>query len=228
MPAEYRVYVATAADTAADPDAVSDFGYPESPTLAAEDPVGGVFDAGDIEKSANGRVLHHSFRIFQGLLMRRFFGKPYVLVHEGDGRFTERGQRMHFAARTTREIQFLLRVAGRDPGLAEREPFATLAGDLWRAVGNDVIQFRGDPSQSRRIEWALTRVDFYRLRWGGPEYELSALYVIYPNVDEDGRQTPADPDDPTLRPIPPATSQAARTLITDGRPDAYPGFQRHD
>jgi hypothetical protein len=215
-PAEFRVYVANADDASEDLDEPGDFNYPRNPSIASEDPKGGLFDASDIEKTPNGKTLHHTLRFFQGFLLTKNRGKPYVLIHEGDGRFTERGQHMNFEARSTDGLKRRLREARVDPSFADREPLATLAGNEWRAVGNDVVQFAEDPAQSRRIQWSLTRVDFYRRGGGPPQCELSALYVIYPNLDENGEPTDANPADPTLRPIPGAVRQVGRELITDG------------
>lgn len=221
--AEFKLYVGRADDGPDEPDEPGAFGYPERPRIASEDPVGGLFDAGNIEKTPNGQTLHHTFEFFQGLLISTKKAKPYVLRHEGDGRFVSEGQHVNFEARTSRELRALFEKAEVDPALADREPLATLAGGQWRAVGNDIVQFLGDPERSRRLHSSVTRVDFYS-RGGGPlEYELSALYVIYPNVDEDGQPTPADPTDPTLRPIPPTTRRFGTELITDGR--SNPGGQ---
>ena len=216
-PAEFRVYVAKADDASKDLDEPGDFTYPRSPSIASEDPKGGLFDASDIEKTPNGKTLHHSLRFFQGFLLTKNRGKPYVLIHEGDGQFTERGQHMNFEARSTDALKRRLREARVDPSFAEREPLATLAGKEWRAVGNDVVQFAGDPTKSRRIRWSLTRIDFYSRGGGRPQCELSALYVIYPNLDENGKPTEANPADPRLRPIPGTVRQEGRDLITDGR-----------
>ncbi|WP_336024388.1 hypothetical protein [Halobellus salinisoli] len=213
--AEYRIYIAGDGDGAA--DTVEAFAYPKEPVLASEDPVGGLFDAGDIEKTPNGQTLHHTLRFFQGLLIRKDRGKPYVMVHQGDGRFVSKGQSINFEARTTEELWALFEGAGFDPDFAALEPFATLAGGRWRALARDVVQFAGDPETSRSIAWSITRVDFYTRGGGRPSPELSALYAIYPNLDEDGRPTTANPLDPTIRPMPGPTRETGRELIADGR-----------
>jgi hypothetical protein len=216
-PAEFRVYVAKADGSSGDLDEPVDFNYPRKPSIASEDPKGGIFDASDIVKTPNGKTLHHSLRFFQGFLLTKNHGKPYVLIHEGDGRYTERGQHMNFEARSTDALKRRLSEARVDPSLAEREPLDTLAGNEWRAVGNDVVQFAADPAQSRRIRWSLTRIDFYRRSGGPPQCELSALYVIYPNLDGNGNPTEANPANPTIRPIPGTIGREGRNLINDGR-----------
>jgi len=211
--AEYRIYVAS--DDS--PDTPEAFGYPNAPVLAGEDVGdGGLFDASDIEKTPNGQTLHHSLQFFQGLLIRKNRAKPYVMTHQGDGRFVSKGQSINFEARTKAELQALLARAGY-PDLTETEPFATLAGGRWRAVARDVVQFLGDPEKSDTIAWSLTRVDFYSQGSGKPSYELSALYVIYPNLDADWQPTPANPRNPTIRPILPPAKAAGFDLIADGR-----------
>lgn len=221
-PAEFRVFVGKTSDDGTEeqtdePDKDGEFAYPTGPTLASEDPAGGLFDASEIEKTPEGSTLHHTLQFFQGFLMRTGRAKPYVLVHEGNGRFRARGQHVNFEARTTSELKALFSRFGMDPALADAEPLVTLAGGTWRGVGNEVVQFLGDPEESRRIRWSATRVDFYDRDRGRPSYELSVLYVIYPNLDGDGNPTEANPADPTLGAIPPGARQAGRELITDGR-----------
>jgi hypothetical protein len=211
------MFVGKSGDGGDDPDDRSEFGFPENPTIAAEDPVGGLFDAGIIEKTPNGTVLHHVFRFFQGLLIRRDRGKPYVLRHEGDGRYTSRGQHVNFEAVTTKELQTRLEGVGLEPELAGVEPLAPLAGGTWRGVGADIVQLVDDSADSRRIHSSVTRVDFYRRGRGRPTHELSALYAIYPNVDETGEPVPADPQNPTIRGMPAETRQAGIELIEAGR-----------
>ena len=213
-PAEYRVYVGTGDRAPSDP---ADFGFPARPALAGEDPVGGLFDAGEIEKTPNGRTLHHELQLFQGLLMRAERGKPYVLVHEGDGRFRARGQHVTFDARTTPELRALLAHAGLPPSLASIDPLATLAGRSWRAIGREIIQFLGDPTDSRRIHWSVTRLDCYDRSQRGSAPDLSLCYVIYPKLDADGTPAPANPTAPTLGPMPPDARRIAREFVTDGR-----------
>ncbi|WP_049985146.1 hypothetical protein [Halobellus rufus] len=214
--AEYRIYVATADGD--DPvDTPEAFDYPGGPVLAGEDVGdGGLFDASDIEKTPNGQTLHHSLQFFQGLLIRKDRGKPYVMVHQGDGRFVSKGQSLNFEARSTEELRALFAAAGY-PDLSDTEPFATLAGGRWRAVARDVVQFVGDPETSDTIAWSLTRVDFYTRGGGKPSFELSALYVIYPNLNDEGEPTTADPQDPTIRPILPPAKAAGFDLVEDGR-----------
>ena len=217
-PAEFRVFVGRASDDGTDdPKRDSEFGYPARPTLASEDPDGGLFDASEIEKTREGSTLHHTLQFFQGFLMRTGRGKPYALVHEGDGRFRARGQHVNFEARTTTELKVLFSRFGLNPALADAEPLATLAGGTWRGVGNEVVQFWGDPEESRRILWSATRIDFYDRDRGRPSYELSALYVVYPNLDGDGNPTEANPADPTIGAMPRDARKAGRELITDGR-----------
>jgi len=212
--AEYRIYVSKDTDS---PDTPEAFDYPNAPVLAGEDiDNGGLFDASDIEKTPNGQTLHHSLQFFQGLLIRKNRGKPYVMTHQGDGRFVSKGQSINFEARTKAELQALLARAGY-PDLTETEPFATLAGGRWRAVARDVVQFVDDDPATNTIAWSLTRVDFYTRGGGKPSYELSALYVIYPNLDADWQPTPANPLDPTIRPILPPAKAAGFDLIADGR-----------
>lgn len=225
--AEFRLYVADgpgSRDGGSDePDRPGQFGYPHAPAMASEDPPGGLFDASEMEKTPNGGTLHHSLQFFNGFLMRRSRGKPYVLVGENGGRFRARGQHVNFEARTTAELKALFARYGMDPRLAYAEPLATLAGGSWRGVGNEVVQFWGDPAESRRILWSATRVDFYSRGGGPPEPELSALYVIYPNLDASGNPAPANPANPTIGAILPPARQAGRELVTDGR--ANPGGQ---
>jgi hypothetical protein len=217
-PAKFQVFVGESGDDADDPDEAAEFGFPGNPTIAGEDPAdGGLFDAGKIEKTPNGNTLHHVFEFFQGLVIRRDRGKPYVLRHEGEARFTSRGQHVNFEARSTDELRALLDRAGLDPALADRDPLETLAGGTWRGVGADIVQLVDDSPDSRRIRSSVTRVDFYRRGQGRPTYELSALYAIYPNLDEEGSPEPASPGTPTNRGMPSETNEAGLELIEDGR-----------
>ncbi|WP_144904422.1 hypothetical protein [Halobellus captivus] len=219
-PAEYRIYIAESDSRSESPNTPAEFDYPNDPVLASEDPAdGGLFDASAIEKTPNGETLHHSLQFFQGLLMRKERGKPYVMVHQGDGRFVSKGQSVNFEARTTAELETLFEQAGFDSGLTVTEPFATLAGGRWRAIARDIVQFLGDPETSQIIAWSLTRVDFFTRGRGRPSHELSALYAIYPNVDEDGNSVSANPRNPEITPMPGPTRDAGEALIAEGRPN---------
>lgn len=222
-PAEFQIFVAKGAETEGSNE-TSGIGYPEpphrpgDPTIVGEDPGnGGLFDASTIEKTPNGNVLHHVFEFFQGLVIRKNRGKPYVLRHEGHGRFTSRGQHVNFKARSADELRTSLEVACQVPALADIEPLRTLAGGAWRGVGADIVQFAGNPAESRRILWSVTRVDFYRRGGGRPTHELSALYAIYPNLDHERNPVPANLGTPSIRGMPEETRQAGIELIEADR-----------
>ncbi|MDX1745290.1 MAG: hypothetical protein R3324_05075 [Halobacteriales archaeon] len=155
------------------------------------DPTGtSLFDPSEIEMTPNGNTLHHSLRFFNGWIIDRM-PKPYPLVHEQNGRYTERGQSMNFTARSFGAIKAELKAfalsLGRDPAdllaLVNFEPLEALAGKRWRAVGNDVVQLmaKGDPHPM----FALTRIDFYTRGGGPPELDQSLLYVIWPDKESD-------------------------------------------
>lgn len=221
-PLDFKIYSSLLGSGGDDnPDTPAEFAFPDGPTSEEDpmfefhDPSGtAFFDPSVIEMTPNGNTLHHALQFFNGWIIDRM-PKPYSLVHEQDGRYTERGQTMNFTARSLEEIMAELSDLADQLGmsldklleLVNSAPLEALAGKRWRAVGNDVVQLvaKGD---SRPI-FALTRIDFYSRGGGQPELDQSLLYVIWP----DGA-----PDDGDLFPGPilPGVREEAKTLIEAG------------
>lgn len=117
---------------------------------------GSLFDTGSSRVTGNGRVAHNELPFGDG--------KPYVLKHEGGGRFTQRGATINFEGPDD-----LWPTPGR-----------------WRAVVREDVQAARDGS----FAWSVTRVDFFaRPRM---EYAQSMVIVVwddgvvdYPNDDVD-------------------------------------------
>lgn len=199
-----------------DPDTVDEFGYPDDPMFRFHDHSGtAFFDPSQIVMTPDGTTLHHALRFFNGWLIDRR-PKPYVLVHEANGRYTERGQTMSFTAKTEAEIQAQLdQLAEANQALFEEvsarltpEPLFALAGKRWRAVGNDIVQLvaKNDP----RPRYALTRIDFYTQRGGKAQLSQSLLYVLWP-------RSGADPDEFAPGPMPDEADSHAQAMIAAGK-----------
>lgn len=214
-PAEFRLYWSDEDKTADDPDKPGDFDYPSTPFLLSEDPndmdpeKDGLFDASEIEMTPNGKALHHTLRFFNGFLIERNQGKPYILKNRGLDqetglyRFAAHNQEMTFRAVSQEELADTQIGNG-----AYVPPFSTLAGGKWRALGREVIFILPgeDGSPGRLAPYSATRVDFYGLGGGSPEFELSLLYIIYPNEKKD-----------SVEPIPTVPFRTGGKFITDGR-----------
>lgn len=196
---KFTIYWSGVDETAGDPDAPGEFGFPDGPPgpdggpfFGGTDPGGGagLFDGRDIEISPNERTLHHSLRFFAGLVMEGK-AKPYSLVNLGGGLFESRGQTTNFEARSADEIEARLtraltalglsdaEAAARAEQLAGTPPLGTLAGGRWRAVASERLQvdLGGDPPYT--TNWSATRVDFYSRGGGKPGYTLSLIYTIW-------------------------------------------------
>lgn len=215
-PLDFEIYSSLlGADPDGDPNTPSEFGYPDAPMFRFHDHSGtAFFDPSQIRMTPTGTTLHHALRFFNGWLIDRR-PKPYTLVHGEDGRYTERGQTMNFTAQSEADLEETLRALAATNGALAKEvfdrlvtaPLFAIAGERWRAVGNDVVQLvaKGDP----RPRHALTRVDFYSRGGGKPELSQSLLYVIWPRPSAS-----ADEFDPG--PMPPGAVEEARQLITSG------------
>ena len=167
------------------------FRYPDEPTdFRGFDPDGALFDATTLLKSPNGNVLHYDFHFTPD---NSIVGpkKPYVMVHEGDGQYTSRGQIVTFDVdETPPQFDFL------SPG-------------TWRAVGADVVQL---DEKGGQLNWAVTRADFYRLGDSDPEYVVSLVYLIW----RGGFGAPVtDPKNPQAA-VPPVVADTGLELIEAG------------
>lgn len=216
-------------------DGIDDFGYPAepddmdgSPFLASEDPddtppndKGGLFNAADIEMTPNGKTLHHHFRPFGGVLMEGDRGKPYTLVNHGlllgtpFYQFVAEGQLLNFDAVDMDELSGLMESIG---GLHDPIPIMMLAGGTWRAVGREIIYvLQGDDGKpSRLAPFSVTRVDFYDRSVRPMEFALSILYLLYPNLNENGNPTPADPENPNIQKLPDIAHATGMQFIKQG------------
>ena len=88
---------------------------------------GELFDVESAKVTGNGRVLHHELPIGDG--------KPYILIHEGEGRYTPRGATVNFR--------------GPD-GLWPQE-------GRWRAIVREDVQ----ATATGDFGWSVTRVDIF-------------------------------------------------------------------
>lgn len=167
------------------------FRYPDSPgEFRGFDPAGALFDASELVKSANGKTIYYDFHFTPD---NSIVGpvRPYVLVHEQDGRYTSRGQEATFDVST----------------VPEQFPF--LQPGTWRAVGRDVVKL---DRKGGELDWAITRVDFYRVDGETQTYQLSLLYLIW---REGFGASVTDPQNPQAD-IPSAVDEAARELVAAG------------
>lgn len=224
-PAEYQLFWSTGDD----PSTLGEFGYPVDQTetpdpsdpstpngafIAGEDGKGGLFDGSEIEMTPNGKTLHHTLRFFNGYIIERNQGKPYTLKNRGVDqttdlyRFSAHNQEMTFRAVSQDDLSKT--PIGRG---ANYPPFSILAGEKWRALGREVLFLKPDPNgdPSPISLGSATRIDFFGLSAGSPEYELSLLYIIYPNAGA------ANPNDPDFQSIPDVPYESGKSFITDGR-----------
>lgn len=216
-PAEFQLFWSGADDPPTKAGEEAEFGFPSDPFLATEDPNDmyddreGIFDASEIEMTPNGQTLHHTFRPLGGKLIEGGRGKPYTLINRGlvSGSpiplysFEAKGQILNFEAKDEGEPEMdeiigLIGILGGDP-----TPITTLAGGRWRAVGSEIIYVLDEGGEpSRKAPYSVTRVDFYDRSSRPMAFALSILYVIYPNLDENGNVVPANPTNPDIRTIP--------------------------
>lgn len=167
------------------------FGFSDSPTpFRGYDVESEVFDASSIEVTPNGQTLHYGFRFLPNYALVGT-PKPYVLKHEGDGKYEARGQRVNF-----------------ELGSRAPEPFSFLAEGKWRAVGKDIVQL-SEPGGM--VESAVTRVDFYTRE--PTEYVRSFVYVLWADGVGSGVR---DPRNPHLD-LPDGVAVSARELIAGGQ-----------
>ena len=203
-------------------DEPNNFGYPgdekddQGSMIALHDPKeGGMFDFSKFELTPNGATLHNTFELFHGMLLA---SKPpsYPLVHQGDGRYKSRGQVMNFEAA---ELDTSL--------MTIPQPLLNLSESSWRAVGNDISQLKTDPSGNPlpEGEWGVTRVDIFDHQGGPSAYELSLLYLMWVNPDDDAadREPEAIPQY-----VPKDANDEALDLIEDGlsNPGGQPSGRR--
>lgn len=219
-PAEFQLFWSGVDGDPSEANELTDFGYPTDPAdipfdgkgsngafFATEDPIGGLFNASQIEMTPNGQTLHHTFRPLGGNMLKRGRGKPYTLVNRGlvPGAplyaFEAKGQLLNFEAKDENELAGIISMIsslGGDP-----MPITKLAGGRWRAVGSEVIYVRDINGQpSRQAPYSVTRVDFYDRSSKPMNFALSILYVIYPNLNGGKNPVPADPMGPTMEAIP--------------------------
>lgn len=184
VPVYYTVYAGVGADP-------QWFQYPDTPgDFRGLDDAGQLFDASELVTSANGKVIYYDFHFTPD---NSIVGaeQPYVMIHEDDGRYTSREQEATFDV-------------DEPPAL-----FPFLTPGAWRAVGRDVVQL---DRKGGEFDWAITRVDFYRVDGDSETYALSLLYLIWRQGFGGPVSDPSNPQDD----IPTAVDQAGRELIEAG------------
>lgn len=184
VPVYFTVYAGFGAAT-------EGFQYPDVPgDFRGFDPSGTLFDATELVKSANGKVIYYDFHFTPD---NSIVGeeRPYVMIHEDDGRYTSREQEATFDVDET-------------PAL-----FPFLTPGTWRAVGRDIVQL---DRKGGELDWAITRVDFYRVDGDSETYAISLLYLIWRQGFGDPVLDPLNPQND----IPAAVDVAGRELITAG------------
>lgn len=122
----------------------SDDEFDAGPPLSGE-----LFDVSSPKQTGNGRIIHHELPFAHG--------KPYILKHEGKGRYTQRGATINFE------------------GPSDLWP----SPGRWRAVVREDVQANDDGA----FAWSVTRVDFFKR----PRmvYDQSIIIVVWDENEVD-------------------------------------------
>lgn len=122
------------------------------------DPDGTYWDTSGLKKTPNAKTVHDILAFFQSWLIKRDYIKRYVLVNEGNGFYTSRGEVVNY--------QF---AEDLPPG------FEDLEGKKRRAVVTTWLQLDED----RQYEWMVLRADYYTRGEGAMEYFITNIYPVW-------------------------------------------------
>lgn len=185
--------------------------FPDHEQLAAEELMNAIhdgtgffdpgvgFDTTDLVVTGNGNRIHHELP-FPG-------AKPYVLAHEGDGLYTDRGAVINFELDEEDVDDLPL-----PPELAEalRHLIADQGVTKFRAAVSEYIQLYG---KGKYFNWSVTRVDIFARP--GMNYISSAFIVLWDENDGSVPDRDARNDDQNYRtdlegetPAPPPAGKA--------------------
>lgn len=124
---------------------------------------GQVFDTTSADITPNGQTIHYQLQFDLNV-------KPYILRHEGEGRYTSRGAVVNFE-------------------LPSQNPFGLPAGKYRATVRDDVNLYE----MGGAFDWSVTRIDFFVRH--NMSYAGSSLVVVWdedgPNNDDDEDRNPA-------------------------------------